>query len=961
MTELVTGEDKLQHKVRLLASSALLVAVTAFGPAVHAQSRSGTSAAASNTIEELVVTAEKRAQSLQDVPVAISAFTSANRDLVGINTIQDMTNFTPGLNYTSANDRTSIRGVGRLTNAHPVAVPVAVYDDGIYTTSTVTAGKTPIFTDRVEVLRGPQGTLYGRNSLGGALNVISRHPTEEFYAEVRATVANYGRTLLEAAVSGPLAPDLQFRLAGNWEKQRDGYFTNVVPGMPSEGNVIDQFYVEGQLQAKFGEHIDGWMKIALAGWNNGAGGPGARAGYSAGPVNFTEFNLQNPNAGFACAPGGVVNSVVNASPLGCTNPAASDPHKFASSTKQSVSLDDTYIMSGYLTYHFDNMDLKYIAGGNNYHYTLFQDNDGAGPFTSYVVPINGLGPCSAGAVAVGACSPLKVFPQKTSTYQEDYHNISHELDLSSSGNGPVQWLGGLYYYKEGYTQPVFTTEPQQPQLSNGSPVTAAVAALTGAVGLPFQSRLYDNRTKFENDSYAAFGQVDWKFAETWKLTVGLRYNHDHLSGTEDFRFLCFASNTCSTNPELLGSFVPVVDITAAAAYTGGGLGIVPQGVVPNGAAATGGVTFTSDGYAHRSYDISSTATTGTVGLQWSPDKDTMMYGRYGRGYLQGGINSGVTSSLGQFPYTAPEYINNYEIGLKKDFGRKLQTNIAIFYYDFRDYQVPLTVANLTGGLAVSQSRYLNVPKSVSEGIEFESTWAPIDNLRILFNYSYNPSRIETLSGVVDPADPLALQPGAKPVTPGAPVACTGTGSTVTATNPNPNPLCDVATGFVSRGQNLHGNALPQQPKNKVAINVLYTFDFEPGSLTPSVSYVYRDHEYSGIFERSYYGSPNWSQVDARITWKDKDNKYSIIAYVKNIGDTLAYDGGSGAARQSGAYANASVAASQAGPIKINAGLPNGALLTNGVLSGPNIGSGGIVSSFALAPPRTYGIEFQYRF
>ena len=195
----------------------------------------------------------------------------------------------------------------------------------------------------------------------------------------------------------------------------------------------------------------------------------------------------------------------------------------------------------------------------------------------------------------------------------------------------------------------------------------------------------------------------------------------------------------------------------------------------------GGVTYTPDGYAHRSYEISSTATTGTIGLQWTPDKDTMAYGRYGRGYLQGGINSGVTSSLGQFPYTAPEYINNYEIGIKKDFGRKLQTNIAIFYYDFSDYQVPLTVANLTGGLAVSQSRYVNVPKSVSEGIEIETVWNPIDNLRILFNYSYNPSRIDQLTNIIDPADPEALQPGAKPVTPGAVATCTGTGSTVTAT------------------------------------------------------------------------------------------------------------------------------------------------------------------------------------
>jgi iron complex outermembrane receptor protein len=948
----VTGEVKLQHKVRLLASSALLVAVTAFGPTAHAQSRAGSTAAASNTIEELVVTAEKRAQSLQDVPVAISAFTSANRDLIGVNTIQDMTNFTPGLNYTSANDRTSIRGVGRLTNAHPVAVPVAVYDDGIYTTSTVTAGKTPIFTDRVEVLRGPQGTLYGRNSLGGALNVISRHPTEEFYAEVRATVANYKRTLLEAAVSGPLAPDLQFRLAGNWEKQRDGYFKNTVPGMPSEGNVIDQFYIEGQLQAKFGEHLDGWMKVALSGWNNGSGGPGARAGYYAGPVNFAEFAGQNPNAGFACAPGGVVNSVVNASPQGCVNPAASDPHKFASLTAQTVSLDDTYIMSGYLTYHFDNMDLKYIVGGNNYHYTLVSENDNAAAFQSFVVPVSGVGTCSTLFVTLGVCSPLKVFPQKTSTYQEDYHNISHELDLSSSGNGAVQWLGGLYYYKEGYTQPVFTTENQQPQLSNGSTVATAVGALSGPVGLPFQSRLYDDRTKFENDSYAAFGQVDWKFADTWKATFGLRWNHDHLSGTEDVRVLCFATTPCGLTPESLGSFTPVLDITASQAYgplasllAGGAAIAPPQGVVANG--APGGVKFTADGFAHRAYDITSTATTGTAGLQWSPDKDTMIYGRYGRGYLQGGINSGVTSSLGQFPYTGPEFINNYEIGLKKDFGRKLQTNIAIFYYDFSDYQVPLTVANLTGGLTVSQSRYLNVPKSVSEGIEFEGTWAPIDNLRILFNYSYNPSRIERLTGIVDPNDPTAIAAGAKPI-----IAA----STCAAA---PTQPCDVYTGNIVRGQDLHGNALPQQPKNKVAVNVIYTFDFERGSLTPSISYVYRDHEYSGIFQRSYYASPNWSQVDARITWKDKDNKYSVIAYVKNIGDTLAYDGGSTATRLQGSYSNASVAAG--GAVHVVPGLASGTLNTFGVLNGPGIGAGGIASTYALAPPRTYGVEFQYRF
>src|SRR5665213_2903529 len=139
----------MKFKYRLCATTAVFAA--ALGWAAQAQTTSSTSAAASNTIEELVVTAEKRQQSLQDVPVAVSAFTSEKRDLVGINTITDMTNFTPGLEYNASNDRNTLRGVGRLTNVHAADISVAQYDDGIYTSSTTEAGRTPLFVDRLEV------------------------------------------------------------------------------------------------------------------------------------------------------------------------------------------------------------------------------------------------------------------------------------------------------------------------------------------------------------------------------------------------------------------------------------------------------------------------------------------------------------------------------------------------------------------------------------------------------------------------------------------------------------------------------------------------------------------------------------------------------------------------------------------------------------------------------------------
>ncbi|MCW5760962.1 MAG: TonB-dependent receptor plug domain-containing protein, partial [Phenylobacterium sp.] len=137
---------KLKHS--LLASSALLAA------AMGATSAQAQSSAASNTIEELVVTAERREQSLQDVPVAISAFTAEKRDLIGIQSVFDLTNFTPGLQYSTQTDRVSLRGVGRTNNVHAADASVSVYSDGIYTTSTVEAGKTPLFLERVEILRG---------------------------------------------------------------------------------------------------------------------------------------------------------------------------------------------------------------------------------------------------------------------------------------------------------------------------------------------------------------------------------------------------------------------------------------------------------------------------------------------------------------------------------------------------------------------------------------------------------------------------------------------------------------------------------------------------------------------------------------------------------------------------------------------------------------------------------------
>src|SRR5580704_14664096 len=224
----------MQWKHSLLASSALLAA--SIGASAHAQQRPAAAVAAANTIEELVVTADRRAQNLQDVPVAVTAFSSRERALEGITTVQDMTDFTPGLTYSSQLDRPVMRGLARNNNIYLSDSAVAVYYDDFFSNSTFLVGRDDMLIDQVEVLLGPQGTLYGRNAVGGLINTISKRPSEDFGGEIRVIGGNFGYSKIEGTVTGPTPIDgLTYRLSFYDLNQTQGYFKNLTG--PTEGDV----------------------------------------------------------------------------------------------------------------------------------------------------------------------------------------------------------------------------------------------------------------------------------------------------------------------------------------------------------------------------------------------------------------------------------------------------------------------------------------------------------------------------------------------------------------------------------------------------------------------------------------------------------------------------------------------------------------------------------------------------
>ena len=856
----------------LLLSSAFGAVCGPAGVAAAAPSAGAAATGDGSTVGEVVVTAEKREQSLQTVAASVSAFTSKQRDLVGISSIQDLTNFTPGLSYNTNLDRIAIRGIGRNTNNLSSDPGVATYVDGIYNAQTFTASNDSLFLNRIEVLRGPEGTLYGRNAIGGTINAISRRPTDDFYAEVRADAGSYEAFKVEGAMSGPIAPGLKFRLGASYSDQEQGYFHNVSGG-PSEGGAGVGYYIEAQLQANVGDKFDAWVKFAdsyfdLTYHSAATVGPQDLALDPFGSLSpGISFGFTTP--GFIAEPGTPTN-----------NPANSNIRNFSTAFPDRISNTGNFQVDTQMTWHFADADLKYIGGIQHYLININSDFVGSG-LLSYTLPYTPPAKCPAGNV----CAPLQYSTVVPFNYIEDKTFYSNELNLTSTGSGPLQWIMGLYEYGEHYNQPVTITEPGN----------AALAKPAGKAINP-QRLIYYIDQQMQATSYAGFAQIDWKFTDTLRFTGGVRYTEDHKEGVENTRQICFALIACGPNPQTLGSSTPAIDVT----------GVLVAQPLTKTYTGTGPITINSTtGLASRDLSASWHAVTGTAGLEWTPSAQTMFYGKYSRGYKSGGFNSGA---LIAFPETAPESVNAYEVGYKGNFFHQLQIDAAAFYYDYTNDQILLTVQP---PLAPAQTRSFNIPKVRVYGFEMEAIWAATHALTFNLSYAYLNSTITSMTNaaglecVADGADPQATQPDAN------------------------TKGCAVGS---PQTQNVTNAILPQSPRNKLALNTLYRFDFEPGSLTLSGSYIWKDATYSSIFNRPYNLAPSYDQVDLRAIWIDAKDRYTVILFGKNLFNTLGYDG------VSGNFVTSTVPST---------------LAKNNVP--------GISKSISLTAPQTFGVEFQYRF
>ncbi len=874
----------------------------------------------------VVVTANKREETVQDVAVAVTAVTSEMRDELGVNTITDLTNFTPGLSYTAANERVTLRGVGRVTNNFGAEPGVANYTDGVYQSFASIAGRDGLFIDRLEVLRGPQGTLYGRNSVGGAINIISKRPTDDFEGEFKIGFGNFDQKEIGFSLSDTIVEDwLRGRVVAYREVRDEGVYYNHGTG-DTEGYNIDNWNAEIQLEGDIGDSFSWWTKYTSGRYTQ-AGPPGGRTGGGSNAPYNRNFNvggvLPSPTfaycnttlvAGLGCTPNASVISYTQSGSLN-SNPRTIDGNTDLNDSYPRIAdLDNYDDFALEMIYEAPGFDIKYVGGYIFYRYHLTGDQDGS-PVKS--ITYRGT-PNALGAVNPSNTGTLTrtIYPDQTLSYNENRAFFSNELNFISTHDGPIQWIGGIYAYQENFRQPIRTflkNEPLASQttmtINNGFTFAPGTFSLGGPANPERLLTYTDNQGL--NNAYGIFGQVDWEFTDELKATVGIRYSVDNKRIREEAELNC-----------LIICGPAFANITQASWNGGRTITTSPQpGVASATVANPTGITYDpTTGVSSRLLADEWKAWTGTAGLEWSPSTETLTYAKYSRGYKTGAFNA---TSMSPFPRTDPEFVDSYELGWKQEVREwDLTVNMAAFLYNYTDIQVPLTeIFNIGTAGETRISSLRNIPEVQTTGFELESVWRPVDDLTLRFTYAYLKPEI-TKSGIYLNGD---------------------VPTTVPVTDPT----------YVNPLQSLEGNVLPQSPENKIAFNASYAFNFEDGStLMPSVSYYWRDEFTSSVFDNAGDITPAFDQTDARLIWNDADGMFTVIGFVRNVFDQNGYDSASTSFR-SNPRTNTTPApqCTVASTVCYNPALP----------VGPANVVGYYYQNYTRTLPQTWGVELQIHF
>jgi len=582
-------------------------------------------AAAQSTFDPVIVTAQKREQSIYDVPVAISAFTGDTVERQGITDLTDLGKFVPNLNVTgfSAGHTSSanpfIRGIGIQDHLITTDPGVGVYVDGVYLGRQVGQNWSLANIERIEVLRGPQGTLYGRNSIGGAINIITRKPGDEDEGKVSLTAGSRGRLNAEGYANLRLTDQVALSFTGAFQR-RDGLGHFLLLNNPRKE--VGELQDISARVALLWEPTDRLSFLFTADANEGDNG---LRPYDTLIDELGAACRANPPMGGCSGPGNANGAVYDA---GYRNAdSASDPYN--NNTGQSEQVAVTNEAQGFsLTVEFaasDALNVKFIASDRDSEYSSGLDDDSF--FDDFL------------------------------TFPEDGEADQRSFELQFSGKtGAIDYVAGLYHFEEegGNTQFPYTF--------NG-----------GGGGFFFLGQ--------DMDSQAAYANVGFSVNDALRIAAGVRHTRDEKTA----RTILIPA---------------VLDETQ------------------------------SRDWSETSWDLSASYKFG---------ERMTAYGAVQSGYQSGQFPPRPFCLFGWFfgggPYCFLANDNvtarNYEVGLKGQPFDNLEMSIALFYTDYTD--LPYQVSTTSGGGFTTTNIIVD---QVSQGVEWEGTWAVTDNFRLHSTVGY---------------------------------------------------------------------------------------------------------------------------------------------------------------------------------------------------------------------------------
>lgn len=666
-----------------------------------------TSAHAQLSIDEIVVTARRVSESLQDVPISMTVYTQKELHQRNITIAKDLALYTPSLSvdqrYGPEKSSFSIRGFNQDYNTAPTvgvyfAEVVGVRAQGGTTSGNTVGAGAFMDLENVQILKGPQGTLFGRNTNGGAILLVPRMPTDALEGYVEASAGNYDMRRLQAAINIPVTDDFRLRFAID-DNDREGFMRNRSGIGPKDYN--DQNYTAFR---------------ASAVWN-----------ITPTLENYTIFHNSSSNThGYASR---IVNCNRDVGPdaigmitlTGLVNMAGCDQLD-----RQTQRGDGVYDVESGITNPFvkirqwqvintttweasDNLTIKNIMSYGEFeektHFDLYSSHftiPDSVHFLDFGFPV---------PVVPGRSFRLIDLDYMPGQAQAQQKTWTEELQFQGAVfDGKFNYVVGGYLE---FSDPNGYNAGRTAQFANCGRPSSLECDFTV---LPIAGSISQSANKFEFENHGVFAQGTYAITEQWALTTGIRYTFDKIRGYDQ---------SANIRPAPLDPTGPLIPTCTDVFRMPGVVAFDPS---------VCGKTITQK----------SEEPTWLVNLDYKPNANTLLYAKYARGYRQGGVNftnPGIET-------WEPEKVDNYEIGAKIAFQGAVPglINIALFYNDYEDQQIfgALETDRINYPQVVGGNAIVNAGKSRIAGIELDATLLFFDRLRLSASYAYLDTEIRKI-------------------------------------------------------------------------------------------------------------------------------------------------------------------------------------------------------------------------